>query len=230
VNFFGLNENDLFKGDYINWRETRIKKIEEIFEKEFFINKSILELGCGYGHVGKYFQEILKSKVTFSEGNKSFIKHIQENNPDCEVLHLDQDKPWNLNKKFDIIIHWGVLYHLDNWKEDLLSTMNHSNLIFLESEVANSDDENYEFKLQDHDGYDQAVNTTGTRPSSNFIEKIILQNNFSFKRYDDISLNSEQHRYNWKVTNQTEIIEDYGKRRFWILERNEINTMKNTDR
>jgi len=220
MNFFGLSENDLFQGDYIGWRENRIKKIEEIFEKEFFRNKSILELGCGHGHVGKHFQEILKSKVTFSDGNKSFVKYIQENNPDYEVLHLDQDKPWNLNKKFDIIIHWGVLYHLDNWKEDLISAMNHSNLIFLESEVANSEDENYEFKLQDHDGYDQAVNINATRPSANFIEKIILQNNFSFKRYDDSSLNYKQHRYDWKVTNQTERKENYGKRRFWIIEKN----------
>ena len=31
MNLFGLSESDLFQGDYICWRENRIKKIEEIF-------------------------------------------------------------------------------------------------------------------------------------------------------------------------------------------------------
>lgn len=219
MNLFGLEKKDLFQGTYDGWRKTRIKKIEEVFGKYFFMDKTILELGCGYGHTGKYFSEVLKSKVTFAEGNKSFIEFIQKNNPTSEVLLLDQDKDWNLEKKFDIIIHWGVLYHLENWKEDLLNTMKHSDLIFLESEVANSDDDNFEFKFEDHDGYDQAVNKKATRPSANFIEKIITENGFSFERFDDASINYHNHRYDWVVTNDPEKREKYGRRRFWILKR-----------
>ena len=204
---------------YELWRTTRLNKIEKIFGKEFFSGKTVLELGCGQGHIGRKFIE-WGAQVTFCEARKELVDSMKNIMPDQEVIQLNQEEEWDLKRKFDIVIHWGVLYHLDNWKEDLLSAMNHSNLIFLESEVANSDDENYEFKLQDHDGYDQAVNINATRPSANFIEKIILQNNFSFKRYDDSSLNYNLHRYDWKVTNQTERIEDYGKRRFWILEKN----------
>jgi SAM-dependent methyltransferase len=219
MNLCGLEKSELFQGTYVEWRKTRIRKIEKIFGKDFFENKSILELGCGYGHIGKYFQETLKSKVTFCEGKEFFIDEIKRNNSDSEVITLDQDKPWDLNRKFDIVIHWGVLYHLDNWQQDLICAMKHSDLIFLESEVCDSDDENYEFKLDDHNGYDQALNKKATRPSASFIEKIIVQNDFSFERYDDADINHSKHRYDWVVKNKTENLNDYGKRRFWVVKK-----------
>lgn len=219
MDYFGIKKENLFQGTYDGWRKTRIKKIEALFEKCFFMDKTILELGCGYGHIGKYFSEELGSKVTFAEGNSSFIEFIQKNNPNSEVILLDQDKPWNLERKFDIIIHWGVLYHLENWKEDLINAMKHSDLIFLESEVGNSSDENYELKFEDHDGYDQAINKKATRPSASYIENVIKQNGFSFERYDDSSINYSSHRYDWVVTNSPEKKEEHGRRRFWILKK-----------
>jgi SAM-dependent methyltransferase len=215
-----IEKSDFFSGSYVEWRRTRIEKIQEIFGKKFFEGKTILELGCGYGHIGKYFQEVLNSKVTFCEGKEEFIEEIKKNNPNSEVIKLDQDNLWNLERKFDIIIHWGVLYHLDNWQQDLECAMKHSDLIFLESEVSNSDDDSFVLKFNDHDGYDQALNVKASRPSASFIEKIITKNNFSFKRYDDASINNGIQKYNWKVTNTKEIVDDYGKRRFWVLRKN----------
>jgi SAM-dependent methyltransferase len=220
MNLKGLKKSNLFQDTYIEWRRNRIRKIEELFGKEFFNGKTILELGCGYGHVGNYFQEVLKSKVTFCEGKEEFIEEIKKNNPNSEVIKLDQDNLWNLKRKFDIVIHWGVLYHLDNWQQDLECAFKHSDLIFLESEVSNSDDDSFVLKFNDHDGYDQALNVKASRPSASFIEKVITKNNFSFIRYDDASINHASHKYDWKVTNKEEIVDDYGKRRFWVLRKN----------
>jgi len=216
-------KNEYFLGTYIGWRETRIKKIESIFGKEFFKGKTILELACGYGHTGKYFKEELGAVVTLAEGNGEYISAIKENNPDSEVIQLDQDYSWDLGRKFDVIIHWGVLYHLDNWKQDLECALNHTDLLLLESEVGLSNAINYEVKFNDYDYYDQAINVVATRPSASYIENVITKNNFNFTRYDDADINYQNHRYDWKVPeklNEPETRKNDGNRRFWVVRKN----------
>lgn len=218
-------ENGRFMDHYRGWRPTRIKKIENIFGTEFFKDKTILELACGYGDIGKHFRENYGSIVTFAEGREEHLPFIQENNPDSEVLHLDQENNWNLNKKFDIIIHFGVMYHLDNWKQDLECTMKHTDLIILESEIADTN-KVVELKIVDPKGYDQAINDNGiaTRPSASYVEKVFEENGFSYVRYDDADLNDGIHRYNWEVSGDADR-EGYtrnhggGLRRFWVARR-----------
>lgn len=206
---------------YEGWREKRIEKILNIFGPDFFKDKTILELGCGFGHIGKHFTEKLGSKVTFAEGDPKFYGDIKGLNPKSEVITLDQDKPWDLKRKFDIVIHWGVLYHLDDWQQDLKCALKHTDLIFLESEVADSDDPTFEFKFDDHNGFDQALNVKATKPSAAFVESELVKNGFEFTRYDDIDINFWNHIYDWVVTNNPDnhIREFYGHRRFWIARR-----------
>ena len=54
-------------GNYIEWRRTRIEKVESLFGKDFFKGKKMLELGCAMGHTGRHFEE-LGATVTFAEG------------------------------------------------------------------------------------------------------------------------------------------------------------------
>jgi SAM-dependent methyltransferase len=210
-----------FEGTYVGWRSVRIEKILQVFDKNFFKDKSVLELGCGHGHIGKHFTEKFGSIVTLAEGDPAFIENIRNNNRNSEVIVLDQDKPWDLKKKFDVVIHWGVLYHLDNWQQDLDCACKHTDLLFLESEVADSDDPTFEFKFNDHSGFDQALNTKATRPSAAYIESELKKNGFEFVRYDDADLNYFSHTYDWKVTNDPShcVVERYGFRRFWIARR-----------
>jgi len=199
-----------FDGHYIDWRKTRIDKILSIFGDEFFKGKTILELGAGYGDNGKIFEN-LGSIVTYAEGYIDNYNVI----PGKKIL-LDQDIKWNLGETFDIIIHWGVLYHLDNWEQDLECALQHSSCIFLESEVSDSDDENFEIKVNES-GNDQAVNKIGSRPSANKIEKLLKNNGAKFTRYDDEDINSSFHCYNWEVKN-TKTWKS-GLRRFWVIEK-----------
>ena len=131
--------------------------------------------------------------------------------------NLNQNKIWELEKKFDIVIHWGVLYHLNDWKSDLISTLKHSDLIFLESEVSDSDDVNFDLKIKEKDGYDQALDGIGSRPSANNVELFIKNLGFDIERFDDENLNSTFHQYNWKVTNTNTW--RHGLRRFWIIKK-----------
>jgi hypothetical protein len=204
-----------FQSHYISWRESRINKIISILGKDFFNNKTILELAAGHGDTGRYFRS-LGSTVTFAEGNELYLPKIKELNPDSYILRVDQDKEWNLGQKFDIVIHWGVLYHLNNWQRDLQTAISHGKIIFLESEVCNSDDPYFEIKTNEN-GYDQAVNGIGSRPSAGMIERCIVEAGASYTRYNDSDINAGFHRYDWPVTN-TRTWEP-GLRRFWIIKR-----------
>ena len=123
-----------FKGHYIKWRETRINKLVSILGKDWFKGKTVLECACGLGHIG---EEIMKlgAVVTFAEGREIFVRETKKRLPNAEVILLDQDTDWNLNRKFDLIIHWGLLYHLDNWKQDLANTVKHADIICFETVV-----------------------------------------------------------------------------------------------
>lgn len=217
-----------FGEHYDGWRQKRIKKILDIFGKDYFKHKLILEVGCGYGDIGKYFREKIGAEVMFTEGREEHLSIIADNNPGAQIFHLNHENAWKIDfadspkKKFDAIIHFGLLYHLDNWKQDLECTLKHSDLIILESEVADSN-EKIEHKLIDSGGYDQAINQTrrSTRPSAAYVESILTENGFSFKRYDDSDLNSLFHKYDWVVT-ESDKTQDWnmrGYRRFWIVKR-----------
>ena len=53
----------MFNDHYIDWRIKRISKILELYDKDFFNNKSILELGCGLGDIGKEFISLDLEKI-----------------------------------------------------------------------------------------------------------------------------------------------------------------------
>jgi SAM-dependent methyltransferase len=214
-----------FHNHYVDWRKKRIEKILKIFEKDYFKDKLILEVACGYGDIGKYFRENLGSRVVFTEGREEHLPFIKQNNPDSLVIHLNHENYWKLedensnHKKFDLVIHFGLLYHLDNWKQDLVCALKHSNTIILETEVADTN-EIKEYKFYDPIGNDQSISESRkvTRPSAAYIEHVFQENEFSFTRYDDSDLNSSFHTYDWKVSDkdQTENNFNKGFRRFWV--------------
>jgi hypothetical protein len=213
---------------YSDWQKNRINKIIQIFGEKFFENKTILELACGYGDIGKYFRENLGSNVTFAEGREEHIPFIKENNPGAEVISLDQETNWNLGKKFDIVIHFGVTYHLDNWKQDFECAFNHANsYMIFESEIADSKNPLGEFKFIDINGYDQALSETKicTRPSSIYVEQQITRLGGHFVRYDDADLNANTHNYSWQETGKADHDTNYnrssgiGLRRFWVIKK-----------
>lgn len=218
-------ENGPFMDHYRTWRPTRLRKIENLFPPETFKNKTILEVGCGYGDIGKYFIEKYNSIVTFTEGRKEHISFIKENNPDSIVILQDHNEKWNFNEKYDLLIHFGLLYHLHNWEQDLICSMNHSDLIVLESEIADSNDVMGNFIVKEDVGYDQSLNNDfGIRPSSSNVERVINDNGFEFVRCDDSDLNDGNHVYDWKVTGAADktgkcIMQGLATRRFWIIRR-----------
>lgn len=204
---------NMFEGHFIPWRESRIDKLISILGIDWFNGKKILELGCGFGHIG---HELIKygCDVSFAEGRNQFIEVIKKNNPESKVYLIDNDENWMLNHRFDLVLHWGLLYHLKNWKQDLKNCLWHSPMICLETEVVDSDDD-IEIEVSETN-YDGALNSIGVRTSVGNIEHYLTSIGCEYKRYDDADLNAAYMVYDWKAgafKNQWKL----GHRRFWMV-------------
>jgi trans-aconitate methyltransferase len=203
---------------YANWTIVRTRKLRTILGDDWFRGKTILDVGCGHGNNGKRLWE-LGAKVTFTDGRKQYVEKLQREGFDAFVM--DNDKPWTVSGPFDLIVHWGLLYHLDNWKQDLRCAVERAPLICLETTIASSSSVLYEQKTietEENAQNDNALNGTGTVLSALHVESCLTSLGCTFARYDDEDLDkAARHRYSWKESEVEGHI--YGQRRFWFIKR-----------
>lgn len=222
------DQGNLFVGHYIEWREKRIRKMEEVMGgKEWFRDKRILEMGCGWGDIGLHFKE-LGANVVFCDARKEHIEKVKIRSKSVKTIThvIDQDAPWEIpQKNFDLIIHSGVLYHLYNWKLDLKSAFKHGDTMILETVVADNEADDVEIKYAEPNGWDQSPHMYSLRPTAAYIEKYLTEMGYKFERFDDGSLNAHKHKYDWKVGNHHIEGKPWSMspngitRRFWKVER-----------
>jgi SAM-dependent methyltransferase len=200
---------------YDNWRTTRLNGIKKYILPDYFKNKTLLELGCGYADIGNMFYE-LGAIVTSSDGRKEHLEIVNKRYPHINTLIIDGDND-NIQLKYDIIVHWGLLYHLNEIENHLEKVAQKCDILLLETEVCDSDDSNF-YILTNEKGYDQALNKQGIRPSPYYVEKILEKNGFQFKLIKDNILNSDFHSYDWEISNSKTW--NHGLRRYWICWKN----------
>ena len=207
----------MFDGHYYEWRARRVRKAIKIIGLSRMARSHVLELGCGYGDIGIALWQV-GAIVTFSDARQEHLDELMLRYPDIasdeRVLQIDQETPWSLNQRFDLVIHFGLIYHLRNWRLSLDRSLAHSDAMLLETEVADSDDPSVEVTVSE-EGYDQAFGGHGSRPSAAAIEGYLRQKGCHFVRFDDARLNSTFHRYDWVVRNTKE--HPHGLRRFWLV-------------
>jgi hypothetical protein len=203
----------MFEGHYNPWRNSRIEGIKKYVKLDVLKGKTILEVGCGYADLGNIFSQF-GCKVTSSDARVEHLDEVNKKYPHINTFLLDCDKD-KIVDKYDIILHWGVLYHITNIKEHLQNVCEKCDILFLESEVSDTIDPDYNIVVDEKGhGYDQAFNDYGSRPSEKYVEKILEENGFNFKMIKDPILNAVGHIYDWDV-NETKIHKN-GLRRYWI--------------
>ena len=205
----------MFDNHYINWRASRMNGIKKFISPEYFKSKKLLELGCGYADIGNMFYE-LGANVTSSDGRKEHLDVVKNRYPYINTLLIDCDN-FSIEDKYDIILHWGLLYHLKEIEIHLEKVSQKCDILLLETEVSDSDDKNFYISTNE-EGHDQALNNMGIRPSQYYIEKILEKNGFQFKLINDSILNSDFHCYDWEISNSNTW--RHGLRRFWICWKN----------
>jgi len=206
---------DSFGEHYYGWRMKRIKRIIKHYGLTWFEKKKILELGCGYGDIGMAFVA-LGADCTFVEARDSHINEMRarySDYPKEKLLVANLDGPWPFKESFDLVLHLGLLYHLNNWEESIKEVAARSSNMVLETEVCDSDDPDFILQINE-EGYDQSFTGIGSRPSGPAVEKILHECGFKFQRLTDDSCNSTPHVYDWKIANTG----DHGPafRRLWF--------------
>jgi hypothetical protein len=193
------------------WNTNRLRKLYQILGDDWFKNKKVLEVASGHGDNGKDL--VLKgAKVVFTDAREIFVNFLKEEGLDARVLNIDGS--WSLDEKFDLVLYWGVLYHLDHWKESLKSTLEHTDLLCIETIVSLQDGLDYEEKVTE-EGYDQAFSGTGTRMAVENFENYIIALGATFIRYDDLDLNADAcASYTWTGTEDVNV---NWRRRFWMV-------------
>jgi 2-polyprenyl-3-methyl-5-hydroxy-6-metoxy-1,4-benzoquinol methylase len=184
------------------------------YSSEFFEGKKILELGACNAFFSAYFKS-LGADVLAIEGRLENIHKINKQYPEVKTQLADLDSPdWGWGK-FDIIINFGLFYHLEQFhKEHLENCLNNCNLMFFESVIYDSDEPGIYFRNEE--GYDQSLTSIGGTPSTSYIENIFKSSDRNYKIFKNKELNGEFHHYDWEDKN-TKIYDQFS-RRFWIIE------------
>lgn len=178
---------------YDEWTKPRIKKIEDIFGKNWFINRNVLDVGCNYGAFGEHFLK-LGANVTFTDWNESYleaIKVIVNTNYDmeAETLLIDQNKPYELEGRYDLAIHCGVLYCLSNWKDSLTNTLRNSEHMVLETAIDPLGDRNLvnSFTEEEVEGHLRDLGCKFLKicdPALNAYGRYHWKDGYAFQKYD----------------------------------------------
>ncbi|EEF62095.1 class I SAM-dependent methyltransferase [Pedosphaera parvula] len=204
-----------FQGGYEEWRAKRIQMILDHYGHQFFYGKTLLELGAGHGDIGHFFS-MLGAKVTCVEGRKDNTRMLVQRYPSLKAITHDLNQGLPSKEHYDIIIHFGVLYHLQTPERSLRESCQCSDHLILETECSDSDDPQFLPKAEETAYvYDQAVDGVGCRPAQAWVERILSEERMQFERFFDARLNASGHFYDWPLKNTKQF--PRGQRRFWFV-------------
>ena len=205
---------DCFSGHYTDWTIKRVRRIIQHFGADFFEGKRILDLGCGYGHVGSLFAH-LGATVVYSDARADYAEEVLKRDPSGTFITADLDHEFPFEGQFDLILNVGVLYHLSQLKPFIERCCKATAYMVLETEVCNSTDPDLVL-FTEEEGYDQAFNSKGSRPSSAYVEAQLREQGCLVEALADDSCNSSFHRYDWAVDESTTY--EHGLRRLWFVQ------------
>ncbi len=202
-----------FNLHYVEWRERRVAAIRRHYGDGFFAGRTLLELGCGYGDIGAAFAD-LGAVVTCCDAREEHLDVLKQRYPHLATVRADLNTDWPFGS-FDIVLHLGALYHLEPTHASLRHACRSTPHLVLETEVCDSNGD-LVFDTTEQ-GYDQAVDGRGCRPSAPRVERILREEGMTFERIRDDRCNSGMHVYDWTVGDTGSF--RHGQRRFWFAQR-----------
>jgi len=164
----------------------------------------VIELGGGYGEISGFFAA-LGANVTCVDGrvqnlNVARIRFRAFDNITFVQRNLEYD--FSDLGRFDLAIHFGLLYHIRNLEQNLASTAVLSDEIVLETEVIDSLDPNAKVLVEQTKAHrDRSLEGYGSRASPNLIKRFFESRGFAVEIITDPSLNTAQHNYSWNHKN-----------------------------
>jgi hypothetical protein len=129
-------------------------------------HKSVVEIGAGVGDHTEFWLD-RKADILITEARAENLKILRARYPANKVQELDMDQLENvkLNRDFEIVYCYGLLYHLGKPAEAIEFMARHcSSMLLLESCVSVGDDESVNLVSEVKDPT-QSFSGTGCRPT-----------------------------------------------------------------
>lgn len=211
----------LFGESYDEWRARRISKLLAVFGIDHFDGARVVELGAGHGDIGALLAS-LGAEVVCVDGRRENLdfgrlKHRGVPNLSFELADLDGD--FRSIGKFDLVVHFGVLYHIADVVEHLHRCFDLADEMVLETVVADSTDPHHIVVVDERSEVnEEALSGRGSRPSPFYVERIAAEAGFEVERHFSADLNADGFVYDWPHTGSGDL-GGWHQRRFWRLHR-----------
>jgi SAM-dependent methyltransferase len=181
-----LSGKSIFEASY--YRESNLSRLANLFahaDVERWRGMRVLEVGAGLGHLGDAFAD-LGFDVTSTDGRQEHVEAMRARGRESFVLDLDTTGV-NEAGDFELVLAFGVLYHLAHPEEFLHSCGKTAKVLLLETAVCDRREPVVDWVTEAGGwrGKDQAVGGRGCRPSPSWVEDTCRQAGFDTVR--DIS-------------------------------------------
>lgn len=163
--------------------------------------KRIIELGGGHGDIGAFFAdagaEVLCVEGRTENANIAKLKHRNIPRFTCVQRNLEND--FTDLGKFDLVLHFGLLYHIRNIEEHMWNCTQLGNEMLMELEALDSlDDHKVELVEEDKDIFSLGLTGGGVRPSPLYVKRVFNEFEYDVQIITDGKLNYGDHKYDWE--------------------------------
>ena len=156
---------------YVAARKARLDNLFHHVDPKALAGRTVLELGCGTGELGEAFAGF-GCRVISVDVNPAYIDIVNQRYPRRETHVLDLEGfDADRFRDIDIVLCFGLLYHLERPTAFLRRLSTVADTVFLETVVADTDQAACEAVRET--GPDQGHSGSGCRPSPAWIEMMM---------------------------------------------------------
>lgn len=207
-----------------HYRESNLTRLVNLFahsDVERWRGMRVLEVGAGLGRLGDAFAT-LGFDVTSTDGRTKQVETMKARGRQSFVLDLDRTGVDEAGD-FELILAFGVLYHLARPEEFLQSCGKAAKVLLLETAVCDRRDPVVEWVSEAGGwrGTDQALRGQGCRPSPAWVEATCRAAGFDVVRDISSPLGDwSSGTYGWEPRDDGEWRRDgVNLRKMWVCER-----------
>lgn len=164
---------------YIESRRSQLAALFARVSPRSFEGKSVLEVGCGHGHLGAELEK-LGAIVVSLDGRRGNIRQLHKKFPNRDAHVCDACSP-DLEQygPVDIVFAFGLLYHLPKPVEFLRACSKLADTLLLETVVTDVTEPEIVW-MKDGGFYDQSIHRRGCRPSPSWVEEQLRSNGYRY--------------------------------------------------
>lgn len=176
----------------------RCDRIIRYYGKGFFKDKTLLDIGTFHGINGNIFSE-LGAIVTVQDAREEHVISVLEKYPHLIGYVHDLNNGLGTDDFYDVILHMGVLYHLESI-QSIRDACQHCNHLILETRVTDSVELECFALKENKQKIDFSYTGLAIRPAPALVEKILQEEGFEYVQIRD-GLECYGHSYNWEELN-----------------------------